>query len=105
VVTVTVSVDETSVRVGVADTGPGIAPQHLPHVFEPFYRADKARSPGEGHLGLGLFLVKTHVEALGGRCVVRSDLGVGTTFELLLPKSLVVRYENDMLLATEARRA
>jgi heavy metal sensor kinase len=69
----------------VRDTGPGIAPEHLPHVFEPFYRADKARGREQGHLGLGLFLVQSHVAAMGGRCDVESQPDKGSCFRVQLP--------------------
>jgi len=73
------------VRVAVADRGPGIAPDDLPHVFEPFYRGrDLAagRVPGSG---LGLALVRHVAEAHGGRVTVASRPGKGTTFTLSLP--------------------
>lgn len=66
----------------VADSGQGIAAEDLPHIFEPFFRADKAHMNQTGHLGLGLFLVRTHLDALGGRCTVQSTPGVGSTFEV-----------------------
>lgn len=65
----------------VSDTGIGIAEEHLPHIFDPFYRADNSY---EGS-GVGLALVKQVVEALGGDISVRSELGKGTTFEVTLP--------------------
>ena len=68
----------------VKDDGPGISPEHLPHLFQPFYRADPARNI-DGHLGLGLFLVDSHVKAMGGQCRVESALGRGTTFRVSLP--------------------
>src|SRR5699024_7310388 len=71
-------------HVVVRDTGPGIAAEHLPRVFEPFYRASRSRDPS-GHLGLGLYLVRSHVEAMGGKCSVRSEVGVGSEFEISLP--------------------
>jgi two-component system OmpR family sensor kinase len=76
----------------VQDTGPGIAPEHLPRLFEPFYRIDRARE-SSGHLGLGLFLVQAHVKALGGECAVRSKLGEGTVFEVRLPGAIVQQPE------------
>jgi len=77
-----------AVEIRVRDTGPGIAPEHVPHVFEPFYRADRAREASE-HMGLGLFLVESHVQRLGGTCAVESTLGQGTTFRVRLPGILV----------------
>ena len=72
-------------NLAVKDTGIGIAPEHLPHVFEPFYRADKARQQDAGHLGLGLSLVNSHIKAMSGTCQVSSEPGVGTDFQILLP--------------------
>lgn len=69
----------------VADTGPGIAPEHLPHLFERFYRADASRNRSTGGAGLGLAICKTLVEAHGGRIRVESTLQKGTTFEVTLP--------------------
>jgi signal transduction histidine kinase len=80
-----------TLEVMVRDTGRGIAAQHLPHLFEPFYRGDGARltapvaGPEEPHMGLGLFLVDSHLKALGGRCSVQSEVGVGTTFIVSVP--------------------
>jgi signal transduction histidine kinase len=71
-------------RILVRDTGPGIAPEHLPRLFEPFYRASRSRDVS-GHMGLGLYLVRSHVEAMGGKCSVRSELGIGSEFEISLP--------------------
>ena len=72
-------------HLAVKDTGPGIAAEHIPHLFEPFYRADRARSGAAGHLGLGLSLVQSHCQALGGRIDVESTVGAGTTFKVDLP--------------------
>lgn len=69
----------------VADTGPGIAPEHLPHLFERFYRADASRNRSTGGAGLGLAICKTLVEAQGGRITVESTLERGTTFQVTLP--------------------
>lgn len=68
----------------VSDTGPGIAPEHLPHIFERFYRVDKARSGSRGHSGLGLAITKSIVEAHGGAIHVSSELGAGSTFTVSL---------------------
>ena len=69
----------------VSDTGIGIAPQHLPHIFDRFYRADSARSNAAGHAGLGLAISKAIVEAHGGTIDITSQLGVGSTFTVQLP--------------------
>jgi heavy metal sensor kinase len=73
------------IHLTVSDTGPGIAAEHLPHLFEPFYRADRARSVQPGHLGLGLSLVRSHVSALGGEIRVESRVGEGTAFHVDVP--------------------
>jgi signal transduction histidine kinase len=70
----------------VKDSGYGVAPEHLPHLFEPFYRVDKSRSRDAGHLGLGLSLVQAHVRAMAGTCDAQSTVGVGTTFRIHLPQ-------------------
>ena len=71
----------------VADTGSGIAPDHLPRIFERFYRVDPARSRGEGGTGLGLAIVKHLVEAHGGRVEAHSTLGAGTTIRMFFPNA------------------
>ncbi|MFM8578461.1 MAG: sensor histidine kinase, partial [Planctomycetaceae bacterium] len=73
------------VVISVADQGCGIAPEHLPRIFERFYRVDKARSRKLGGTGLGLSIVTHLVQAHGGTMSVESTPGVGTTFRLLLP--------------------
>ena len=73
------------VRFSVADTGPGISPEHQPHLFRRFYRADAARKGGEHRLGVGLAVAKGLVEALGGRIWLESELGRGSTFFFTLP--------------------
>lgn len=85
---VDVSIRSTSshVVVSVADNGTGIAPEHLPHIFDRFYRIDKARSRDEGGTGLGLAICKSIVEAHGGDISVASDGSTGTNFEFRLPK-------------------
>jgi len=75
----------SGVWVGVRDTGAGIAPEHLPRIFERFYRVDAARSRAEGGTGLGLAIVRHLAEAHGGRTVAESQLGKGTTISLLFP--------------------
>jgi signal transduction histidine kinase len=73
------------VRLDVVDTGTGIAPEDLPHVFDRFYRADKSRSRRGGGAGLGLAIVRQLVLAHGGNITVKSALGAGTVFTVVLP--------------------
>jgi signal transduction histidine kinase len=74
-----------AVDVAVADTGPGIAPEHLPRLFERFYRVDSARSREEGGTGIGLAIARSVVEAHGGRIWAESEPGRGSTFTFELP--------------------
>jgi signal transduction histidine kinase len=69
----------------VIDEGPGIESEHLPHVFERFYRADKARSRAGGGAGLGLAIARWAVEANGGRLEVESEVPRGSVFRIVLP--------------------
>jgi signal transduction histidine kinase len=71
----------------VKDTGPGIPPEHRERIFERFYRADDARSRETGGAGLGLAIARWAVEANGGRIDVESDVGEGTLFRIVLPRS------------------
>lgn len=84
---VTVSAHRVGQRceVRVTDTGPGIPAEHLPLVFERFYRADPARARGDGGTGIGLAIVRSIVEAHGGRIHAESEVGRGTTFAFDLP--------------------
>lgn len=71
----------------VADTGPGIAAEELPHIFERFWRADKARGGATGRTGLGLAIAKSIVDAHGGSIKVESQPGIGTIFIVRIPAS------------------
>jgi two-component system, OmpR family, sensor kinase len=100
--------DDGFVSVSVRDHGEGIDPEHLPHVFEPFYRADPARGrvrkdkEGSG-TGLGLSIVEAVVEGHGGTVEVSSQVGEGTTFTLRLPSSARVLPEPpDAAVAVES---
>jgi two-component system phosphate regulon sensor histidine kinase PhoR len=73
------------VAVSVADTGNGIPPEHLPRIFERFYRVDQGRARHQGGTGLGLAIVKHLVEAHGGHVEAESTLGHGTTIRLHFP--------------------
>ena len=69
----------------VADTGEGIAAAHLPHIFERFYKVSPERGEKDGSSGLGLYIVKTTAEAMGGSVRVESTLGKGTVFTVTFP--------------------
>lgn len=84
-ITLAISVTETSASISIHDTGIGIAPEDLPHIFERFYRADPARSRVAGGSGLGLAIVDWVVRAHGGSIAVESQLGHGSTFTVTLP--------------------
>lgn len=84
-ITGTLSQEKNFARVEVRDTGTGIAPDALPHVFERFWRGDKSRSRAQGSTGLGLAIAKQWVEQHGGSIGVESELGKGTTFWFTLP--------------------
>jgi two-component system, OmpR family, phosphate regulon sensor histidine kinase PhoR len=84
--TVSLEVGEGNVTVSVADAGPGIEPEHLPRIFERFYRVDKARSREVGGTGLGLAIVKHIVEAHGSKILVTSEVGKGTIFSFKLKR-------------------
>jgi len=73
------------VAVSVMDTGSGIPPEHLPRVFERFYRVDHGRARHQGGTGLGLAIVKHLLEAHGGHVAAESTLGHGTTIRLYFP--------------------
>ena len=77
--------DETTVRIRIADEGPGIAPEHLGQLFERFYRADAGRERSAGGSGLGLAIAKGIVTAHHGQINTVSTLGEGTTISIELP--------------------
>jgi signal transduction histidine kinase len=78
--------DAEWLRLTVEDNGPGIAPEHLPRIFERFYRADPARPAAAGRgSGLGLAIAEEIVRAHGGRVDVWSQPGVGSRFTVVLP--------------------
>ena len=81
-VAVHVGRDDASSFVDVVDQGPGIPPEHLPHLFERFYKADAARSGGG--TGLGLAIAQENARLLGGKIEVWSRLGEGSRFKLRL---------------------
>ena len=77
--------ESDGVTLSVSDTGSGIAPEHLPRIFERFYRADAGRSREAGGTGLGLAIVRHLVEAHGGMVRAESVVGAGTTIRIFFP--------------------
>ena len=94
-VTVTAERHNGSVEVQVADTGVGIPPEHLPRLFERFYRADPARSREDGGTGIGLAIARSVVEAHGGHIHARSEIGKGSVFTFDLPVAPAAKNRRD----------
>jgi heavy metal sensor kinase len=92
---------DSCARLAVIDDGPGIAPEHLPYIWERFYRIDKARSRALGGTGLGLAIAKYIAEAHGGSVGAASEQGMGSQFTIVLPlaapASLPAEYEAQAL--------
>ena len=84
---ITVGADELSAAIAVRDHGPGIPPHEQVRIFREFYRSPEAYRSGIEGTGLGLALVKRHIEALGGTVDVASTVGQGATFTIRLPRS------------------
>lgn len=84
-VAICASSDDQSMKISVTDNGCGISKEHLPRLFERFYRVDKARSRKMGGTGLGLAIVKHIIHAHGGSVEVESEPGKGSTFTMTLP--------------------
>jgi heavy metal sensor kinase len=88
-ITASLETEGETALVTVADTGEGIAPEHLPHLFERFHRADAGRAREDGGTGLGLAICRSIAEAHGGSITVESEPGVGTTFRVTLPLAAI----------------
>lgn len=86
-ITLRLSGDSKQIAVEIQDTGIGIAPEALPHLFERFYRSDQARGGAADGAGLGLSIAKWIVDRHGGSFSITSALGVGSRFSILLPYS------------------
>ena len=84
-VRVTLTTEEEEAKISFIDTGIGISEADLPHIFDRFYRVDKARNRASGGSGLGLSLARSFAAAHGGRIEVKSELGSGSEFTFLLP--------------------
>jgi signal transduction histidine kinase len=85
IIVLSVAQQDNWIVVSVADTGEGIPAEHLPHIFERFYRVDQARARSSGGAGLGLALVREFVELMGGKVSVESAVGEGSCFHVYLP--------------------
>ncbi|MEH2239256.1 sensor histidine kinase [Nostoc sp.] len=84
-ITIRVGTEASQLWIAVMDTGIGIAPENLPHVFERFWRADQSRDRHSGGTGIGLTISHRLIELQGGQIQVESELGVGSTFRFFLP--------------------
>ncbi len=82
---ITLAKDKDFARVDISDSGIGIPAEHLPHIFDRFYRVDKARNRMDGGTGLGLAIVKWIAEAHGGSIKVTSEVNKGSSFSVRLP--------------------
>lgn len=89
--------DGDRVLINVTDTGIGISADDLQHIFQKFYRADNSDTRTIGGTGLGLYLVKQRVEAMGGRVWAESAFGEGSTFYVSLPRITGEEYEKRMI--------
>ena len=89
--------DGDRVLINVTDTGIGISADDIAHIFQKFYRADNSDTRTIGGTGLGLYLVKQRVEAMGGRVWAESAFGEGSTFYVSLPRITGEEYEKRMI--------
>lgn len=92
--------DDDRVLINVTDTGIGISPDDLKHVFQKFYRADNSQTRTVGGTGLGLYLVKQRIEAMGGKVWAESSFGEGSTFYLSFPRITAEEYQRRKQIAS-----
>jgi signal transduction histidine kinase len=105
-VTISATRRDGSVDVAVRDTGPGIPREHLPRLFDRFYRVDTARSRDDGGTGIGLAIARSVIDAHGGRIWAESELGRGSTFTFELPvaaRAEATGHEGDAFASPTAR--
>jgi signal transduction histidine kinase/DNA-binding response OmpR family regulator/streptogramin lyase len=100
-ITVTLAIENIAggpaeAHITVADSGVGISPKHLPHIFDRFYQADDSTTRAYEGTGIGLALVKELTKLIGGTITANSELGVGTTFELRLPLQVPTGAEDSI---------
>ena len=95
--------DGDHVLINVTDTGAGISSEDLQHIFQKFYRADNSDTREIGGTGLGLYIVKQRVEAMGGRVWAESAFGEGTTFYVSLPRITAEEYQKRMIAVENAK--
>lgn len=91
------------IKIKVADTGIGISRESLPYIFDMFRQADSSASRPHGGIGLGLYIAKKYLEMIGGRLKVKSKVGKGSIFTVIIPVQNKNQSENDQLLAAEDR--
>ncbi|MEC1611827.1 sensor histidine kinase [Bacillus mojavensis] len=84
-ITISLQKDDISIMLMISDNGTGIAPEHVPHLFDRFYRADPSRSRKYGGSGLGLAITKSIIDSHNGTIEVKSEIGRGTVFLIRLP--------------------
>lgn len=97
--------DGDRVLINVTDTGIGISADDISHIFQKFYRADNSDTRTIGGTGLGLYLVKQRVEAMGGKVWAESAFGEGSTFYVSLPRITGDEYEKRMIAVHQAEMA
>ena len=97
--------DGDRILINVTDTGIGISPDDLTHIFQKFYRVDNSQTREIGGTGLGLYLVKQRAKALGGKVWAESSFGDGSTFFVSLPRLTAEEYERQKQLLTLAAQS